>query len=159
MIRGPEGAGQFTEDVYSNVWATDGSCRACTFPLTKGIVAPEPSGAYALKCGSCGTKWSLDGDGEVLDWLPGEGPVQFIAKKLNEKKEPMAAGMLKTRVAQSGRVYVRLPDGTLPIAKTAEDRAAELASTAPIREVADKVAATAKEKILEAQRKAAEMSK
>ena len=157
LIRGPEGAGQFTDDVYSNVWATDGSCRACTFPMTKAVVKPELGEAYALECTACGTKWSLD-DGSVLKWLPGEGIGQTLLKKLNEKKEPMECGILKTRVSQSGRVYVRLPDGTLPIAKTAEDRAAELADGAPIREVAGKVAATAKEKILEAQKKAAAAS-
>ena len=46
----------------------------------------------------------------------------------NKGKEQMDAGLLKTRTAQSGRIYVRLPDGTLKMTKTAEDRAAELAS-------------------------------
>ena len=63
----------------------------------------------------------------MLKWLPAEGPVQFMAKQLNKDKEPVAAGILPTRVSKSGRVYVRLPDGTLKITKTAAERAAELA--------------------------------
>ena len=120
LIRGADGDG---ED--STVWATDGSCRACTFPLGKATVSKEEEG-HAFTCGSCGSKFSLV-DGEPIEWLPGNGPIQFMAKQLNSNKEQIAAGLLKTRVSRAGRVYVRLPDGTLPIAKTAAQRAAELA--------------------------------
>ena len=41
LIRGDEGAGQIDEDVYSDVWATDGACRACSFPMTQAVVAKE----------------------------------------------------------------------------------------------------------------------
>lgn len=126
LIRGEAGAGQFTDDVFSNVYATDGSCRACTFPMTKATIEKEAEGVTML-CPACGTKWNLD-DGSVMKWLPGEGPAQFITQQLNKGKEQMDAGLLKTRTAQSGRIYVRLPDGTLKMTKTAEDRAAELAS-------------------------------
>ena len=121
LIRGEEGAGAFADDV-SDVYCTDGSCRACTFPMVKGTLEGS-----VFKCGSCGSKFNLE-DGEVVDWLPGEGPMGWMSKQLNSKKEPIAAGVLRTRVSQSGRVYVRLPDGTLPITKTAADRASELAA-------------------------------
>lgn len=125
LVRGEAAAGQEGEDEASSVYATDGACRACTFPLVKGALAYE-AGAPTLTCASCGSKYNLD-DGAVLEWLPGNGPVQWGAKMLNQNKEPMAAGLLKTRVSQAGRVYVRLPDGTLAISKDAEARAAELA--------------------------------
>lgn len=97
----------------STCYITDGSCRTCLFPLTNGKVEPE-AGGYSLTCGCCGTKYSLD-TGKVLDFLPGNGPVQFAAKLANRNKEPQDASVLKTRVSQTQRCYVRLPDGTLPI--------------------------------------------
>lgn len=136
LIRGEDGAGAFDGDV-SNVYATDGSCRACTFPMVKGSLEGS-----VVTCGSCGSKFDLE-DGSVVEWLPGQGVMGFMAKQLNSKKEPIDAGILRTRVSQSGRVYVRLPDGTLPITKTAADRAAELA--APL---------TAQEQVKAAQEKA-----
>lgn len=128
LIRGEDGAGAMADD-FSNVYATDGSCRACSFPMVKSSIQKEPTGEYSVTCGNCGSRFSLE-DGNAFEWLPGNGPLQWMAKKLNENKEEMAAGVLKTRVAKSGRVYVRLPDGTLPIQKSAADRAAELAGTA-----------------------------
>ena len=121
LVRGEEGEGE-----ESTVYATDGSCRACQFPMIKGIVAKGEQG-FSITCPTCGSEFSLEQGGEVLKWLPGEGPVQFMAKQLNKDKEPVAAGTLPTRVSKSGRVYVRLPDGTLKITKTAAERAAELA--------------------------------
>lgn len=147
LIRAEEGAGALDGD-FSNVYATDGSCRACTFPNSNCVVAKDaPDGGYSMTCSSCGSKFALE-DGAVMDWLPGNGPVQWMAKKLNENKEQMNAGVLKTRVSQSGRVYVRLPDGTLPISKTAEDRANEFNPFA-------EAPTSAKEKVMEAQKKAA----
>jgi nitrite reductase/ring-hydroxylating ferredoxin subunit len=131
LIRGEEGAGAIDEDSFSNVYATDGSCRACTFPMTKATVETAASSTVntaTLGCPACGAEFSLL-DGSVIKWLPGEGPMQFVTKQLNKNKEPIAAGILPTRVSKSGRIYVRLPDGTLPIAKTAADRADELAGS------------------------------
>lgn len=116
-----------SEGNESTVYATDGSCRSCTAPLfsaTMGYEDDEP----VMTCGACGSKFSLE-DGRVLSWLPGEGPVQWMAAQLNKDKEQVAAGMLQTRVSQAGRIYVRLPDGTLAITKSAADRASELAGT------------------------------
>lgn len=135
LIRGPQGAGAVdSDDDSSNVWATDGSCRACSFPMIKSVVEKEASGEYSMLCPTCGSKWNL-ADGEVIDWLPAANPAQWALKKINEKKEPMAAGILRTRVAQSGRVYVRLPDGTLSITESAADRAAQLAETTPLSQL------------------------
>ena len=143
------GTGAAADD-ESNVHATDGSCRACSFPLTKAVLNTEADGTSSITCGSCGSKFSLtQGEGTVLDWLPGNGPIQWMAKNLNSAKEQLAAGILPTRLSQSGRVYIRLPDGTLPMAKTAADRAAELSGAeqaAPL---------TAQEKVKAAQQKAA----
>lgn len=148
LVRGEEGAGAQSEDDFSNVYATDGSCRACTFPLLKAKVEKEADGGYSMTCGNCGSKFSLD-DGHTTSWLPGEGPVQWMAKQLNSKKEAQDAGVLRTRVTQSGRVYLRLPDGTLAITKTAADRAAELSGAAVPEEQL-----SAKEKVKAAQAKA-----
>ena len=57
-------------------------------------------------------------------------------KAINKDKQPTNVNLLKTRVSQSGRIYVRLPDGTLPITKTASDRAAELSRQSPQEAVA-----------------------
>ena len=53
----------------SVIYATDGTCRTCLFPLTKGEVTPlkdeegyEGEGkedGHALTCGLCGTKYNL----------------------------------------------------------------------------------------------------
>lgn len=109
LVRGAEGSPE-----ESTVYATDGSCRCCLFPLTKGTVDQLPDGSYALSCGLCGTQYSLD-DGQVLDFCPKKNPVQVMAALANEKKGAQNINVLKTRISQAGRVYVRLPDGTLPI--------------------------------------------
>lgn len=145
LIRGEEGAGAVTGDDFSNVYATDGSCRSCTFPMLKSTVAKDDDGEMCITCDACGSKWSLE-DGSTRKWLPGEGPGQWALKKLNDKKEAMDAGILKTRVSQSGRVYVRLPDGTLPISVSAADRADQLSGAAPPQ--------SAQEQVLAAQSKA-----
>jgi len=106
LVRGkkvPEG-----ED--PEVFAVDGSCRICQFPMLKAEVDAEVN---TITCGCCGTKWSLRGRGEVIDFLPGSNPVQWVAKKANEAKGPKELGMLPTRVSKANRVYLRLPDGTL----------------------------------------------
>jgi len=122
LVRGEEGEGE-----NSTVFVTDGSCRTCQFPMIKGEVAKDAQGDFSITCPTCGSQFSLE-DGKVLKWLPGEGPVQFMAKQLNKDKEEAAAGTLPSRVSQSGRIYLRLPDGTLKITKTAAERADELAS-------------------------------
>lgn len=148
LIRVEDGAGAGAfgsdDDDESNVIATDGQCRACSFPLTKSTVTKEADGTWAAECASCGSKFAVE-RGEVIDWLPGGNPVQWMAKQVNSKKEALAQSLLKTRVSKSGRVYLRLPDGTLPIEKSAADRAAELA--APL---------TAQEQVAAAQAKAAQ---
>lgn len=148
LVRGEEGAGGMAGDA-SNVYATDGSCISCTFPMIKSTIAKDgETGDYTMDCPACGSVWSLK-DGSVLKWLPGEGPVQWAAKQLNKEKEERPATLLKTRVAQSGRIYVRLPDGTLAITKSAADRADELSgysSDAPELSAKDKVLAAQKKK-------------
>lgn len=152
LVRGPQGAGAaMGDDDVSNVYATDGSCRACSFPMVKGVVEPTDDGLYKIRCPSCGSKYNLE-TGEVLDWLPGDNPIAWMAKQVNSAKEETPHTALRTRVSQSGRVYVRLPDGTLKITKTAADRADDLASGATT--AAAGVAQSAKERVLAAQSKA-----
>ena len=98
----------------STIYATDGSCRSCLFPMTQSIVEPDGKGSYTIECGLCGSKWNLD-TGEVLGWLPAKGPVQFAAKMANKDKPEQPCTVLKTRISKAGRSYLRLPDGTLPI--------------------------------------------
>tara|TARA_B110001452_G_C15210667_1_gene419936 strand:- start:1001 stop:1687 length:687 start_codon:yes stop_codon:yes gene_type:complete len=121
LVRGEAGEGE-----ESTVYATDGSCRACQFPMIKGVMAKGEEG-FSLTCPTCGSEFNLDKGGEVVKWLPGEGPAQFLAKQLNKDKEEGGASTLPTRVSKSGRIYMRLPDGTLKITKTAAERAEELA--------------------------------
>jgi len=99
------------EDGLNKVYATDGSCRCCLFPMTNGV-AERTSDGVSITCGLCGTKYSLE-DGEVLDFCPKKNPVQWAAAMQNENKGPVPAGILPTRVSKAGRVYLRLPDGTL----------------------------------------------
>mmetsp|Transcript_119215 Transcript_119215/g.210826 ORF Transcript_119215/g.210826 Transcript_119215/m.210826 type:complete len:281 (+) Transcript_119215:64-906(+) len=114
-------AGTEYEDLseQKSVFCLDGNCRVCVFPLFNGEVGREEDGTYSISCGLCGTKYSLE-TGEVIDFLPAKNPVQWIQKNLNGKKDPkeMKAGMLPTRISKSGRVRVRLPDGTLVRGKT-----------------------------------------
>lgn len=120
LVRGDDGDGE-----GSTVYATDGSCRACQFPTTNVKVSKE-TGEMTMECGSCGTKHSLE-TGEPVDWLPGNNPIQWAAQQLNKAKQPEKINLMKTRVSKACRVYVRLPDGTLKAAKTAAQRADELA--------------------------------
>ena len=120
---------------------TDGSCRACSFPMTKAEVVPSDDGsAPSLVCNTCGSSWSL-GDGSVRQWLPGNGPAQFLSKQLNKNKEPERINLLKTRESLSGRIYVRLPDGTLQVTKSAADRAEELSTFASVKAAQEKAKA------------------
>lgn len=116
-----------TGDSPEDVVATDGSCRACTSPVPAFAFEKDSDGITKAICGPCGSEFNMD-DGSVIKWLPGANPVQWAAKQLNKDKEELAASIMRTRVSQSGRIYVRLPDGTLKITKSADDRAAELAA-------------------------------
>lgn len=105
LIRGKKPAA----DEDPEVFAVDGSCRTCQFPMLNAQLDAE---ANTVTCGLCGSSWSLE-DGESVEFLPANNPVQFAAKLANEKKGPQRLGILPTRVSGSGRVYLRLPDGTL----------------------------------------------
>uniref|UniRef100_A0A7S0LNZ6 Rieske domain-containing protein n=1 Tax=Coccolithus braarudii TaxID=221442 RepID=A0A7S0LNZ6_9EUKA len=112
LIRGnpavPEGGDQVEEKVF----AVDGSCRCCQFPMSAGKLGSEPDGSYSFECGLCGTKYSLD-NGEVLEFLPKKNPAQWAAALPNESKGPQKTVVLPARVSKAGKVYLRLPDGTL----------------------------------------------
>ena len=120
------------------MFATDGACRACKFPLTQGVWSGAQAGCdeQTLTCPACGspgaagrrrgggvrvtcsrhglvgTRYSLE-SGEPLDFLPGDNPVRWLAKVANEKNGPQRLAVLPTRVSQSGAVYVRLPENTI----------------------------------------------
>merc|ERR1711953_760424 len=80
-----------------SVFALDGNCRCCLFPMINGKTEKQADGTYAMTCGLCGTQYSLD-SGEVLEFLPANNPVQWASKVANEKKGPQKAGVLPTRV-------------------------------------------------------------
>lgn len=63
---------QESEDEGPRIYAVDGACRSCQFPL---LNAKLDASADTLTCGLCGTSWSLD-KGECIDFLPGSNPVQ-----------------------------------------------------------------------------------
>merc|ERR1711988_436179 len=93
--------------------------------MSKAVITKE-DGLDLLQCDTCGGQWNLS-DGSVHKWFPGNGFGQMAMKALNKDKQPTNVNLLPTRVSQAGRVYVRLPDGTLAITKTAADRAADSA--------------------------------
>ena len=80
--------------------------------MTAATLAAEPDGSYGITCGLCGTKYSLE-DGSVLEFLPKRNPAQWAAALANERKGPQKMVTLPARVSKSGKVYLRLPDGTL----------------------------------------------
>merc|ERR1712085_149866 len=86
----------------SSCYVTDGSCRTCLFPLTQSnveaVTLADGTGSHTMTCGLCATKWDLN-SGEVLDFLPGNGPAQFAAKLANSKKEETPCTVLKTRIS------------------------------------------------------------
>lgn len=108
-----------------SVFAFDGSCRICQFPMFNGKVKKEENGLYSVDCSLCGTKWSLeDGEGieqgDVIDWLPAKNPVQWAQKQLHKEKDQkeFKQGILPVRISKGGMVRLRLPDGTLVKGKT-----------------------------------------
>jgi len=134
LVRGEAQADGGDDDEETNVYATDGACVACQFPMSKADVVKE-DGLELLDCKTCGAQWKLK-DGSVHKWLPGVGLGQMAMKMINKDKEPKNINLLPTRVSRAGRVYVRLPDGTLAITETAADRAAELSGQSPMEAVA-----------------------
>jgi len=100
--------GEEDEPADAGVYAIDGSCRACQFPMTAGKWFPGNN----FGCVTCGTKYNLE-TGEVVDFMPKENPVQWAAAMANGDKPPQTTASLPTRVSRSGNVYVRLPDNTI----------------------------------------------
>lgn len=111
LVRGeprPPREGEEGEEPDAGIFATDGSCRACQFPMTAG--SWESGNKFTCSC--CGTSYDLE-SGEVVEYMPKNNPVQWAAAMANQDKEPQRAAVLPTRVSRSGRVYVRLPDNTI----------------------------------------------
>jgi hypothetical protein len=103
LIRGlPMKEGQDPQE--SSCYVTDGSCRTCLFPMpqanVEAVVDENGEPSHTISCGVCGTKWDLN-SGKVLDFLPGNGPVQFAAKLANSKKEETPCTVLKTRISKA----------------------------------------------------------
>mmetsp|Transcript_33224 Transcript_33224/g.107445 ORF Transcript_33224/g.107445 Transcript_33224/m.107445 type:complete len:233 (+) Transcript_33224:66-764(+) len=108
-LSGAEAAG----DAKDKVFAVDGACRTCQFPLTQAQYAAGGGGnEQTITCGLCGTKYSLE-SGKTVDFLPGDNPIRFAAKLANEKNGPQRLGSLPTRVSKSGNIFIRLPDNTI----------------------------------------------
>lgn len=115
LVRGevaPQTDAAAAQEEEPQLWAVDGSCRSCQFPLISAEYAVEANGVPTLTCKCCGNKYSLE-DGECLEFLPAKNPVQWAAKIANENKGVQSMAVLPTRVSKSGKVYLRLPDGTL----------------------------------------------
>lgn len=111
LVRGEPRApreGEEDEPPDAGVFAIDGSCRQCQFPMTAG----QWESGNTFACGCCGTRISLE-SGEVVEYMPKKNPVQWAAAMANEKKGPQNAAVLPTRVSKAGNVYLRLPDNTI----------------------------------------------
>merc|ERR1719247_3723334 len=103
--------GQEDGQVARTVYAMDGSCRQCKFPMLEGKYSRE-DGVPSVSCPVCGNVTDLS-TGEVTTFLPANNPVQWAAKLANEKDGPQRLAVLPTRVSKAGRLFLRLPDGTL----------------------------------------------
>ena len=111
VVRGEPTAQEGTSEVTETVYAVDGSCRCCQFPMTAGQYS-HADGRDALVCPCCGTRYALD-TGEVLEFMPKSNPIQWATALRVGDKEPQAMASLPTRISKSGRVYLRLPDNTM----------------------------------------------
>jgi len=113
LVRGQKTAGTEGEGAGDKVFAVDGACKTCQFPLTKGEYDAGGGGnPETLRCSCCGTKYNLL-SGETLEFLPGDNPMRWVAKTANEKNGPQRLASLPTRVSQSGNIFLRLPDNTI----------------------------------------------
>lgn len=113
LVRGELTGADAEGDVTDKVFAVDGACRTCQFPLTQAQYAAGGGGnPQTITCGCCGTKYSLE-SGETVDFLPGDNPIRFAAKLANEKKGPQRLASLPTRVSTNGNIFLRLPDNTI----------------------------------------------
>lgn len=113
LVRGEPTASDADAGLTDKVFAIDGACRTCQFPLTQAqYSAASGTDPQAVTCGCCGTKYSLE-TGETIDFLPGNNPVRWVAKQANEKKGPQRLASLPTRISKSGNIFVRLPDNTI----------------------------------------------
>lgn len=111
LVRGEPSVDAESKQVTETVYAVDGSCRCCQFPMTAAQYS-QTGGREELTCGCCGTKYALD-NGEVLEFLPKSNPIQWATALRVGDKEPQRMASLPTRVSKSGRVYLRLPDNTM----------------------------------------------
>lgn len=111
VVRAEPSMDDETKQASETVYAVDGSCRCCQFPMTAASYS-HTNGRDELTCSCCGTKYALD-NGEVLDWLPKSNPIQWATALRVGDVKPSAMASLPTRVSKSGRVYLRLPDNTM----------------------------------------------
>merc|ERR1719231_897173 len=56
LVRGEDDVGKDGE--VTNVYATDGACVACQFPMSKAEITKE-GGRQLLDCKTCGSQWNL----------------------------------------------------------------------------------------------------
>lgn len=111
LVRGEDSVAEGETEPTETVFAIDGSCRTCKFPLTAGELSTM-AGRQVFSCKCCGTTFALD-NGEVLEFLPKKNPLQWATSLRVGGTEPMPTASLPTRISKAGRVYLRLPDNTI----------------------------------------------
>jgi nitrite reductase/ring-hydroxylating ferredoxin subunit len=111
-----KGDAKASENEGTQVFAVDGACRCCRFPLPTATFDTEADGEPTLTCACCGTKYSLK-NGNCIEFMPANNPLQWAAMKLDsgglkDKPEMRQMAIVPTRVTKAGNVFVRVPDGT-----------------------------------------------
>ena len=90
--------------VARTVYAMDGSCRQCKFPMLEGKYSRE-DGVPSVSCPVCGNV--NDEAGEVTTFLPANRCVG--GELANEKDGPQRLAVLPTRVSKAGRLSCACP--------------------------------------------------
>ncbi|KAL2653011.1 hypothetical protein R1flu_021139 [Riccia fluitans] len=91
----------------SLIYTVKANCTSCQFPMIDGKVEVVGEGDdLTIECPLCHTKFSLV-DGDVTEYCPKDGPLQWFIGTIKAKAEPVAAKVYPSRMSNSGRIYVK----------------------------------------------------
>ncbi|KAG6546895.1 hypothetical protein Mapa_011511 [Marchantia paleacea] len=91
----------------SLLYTIKANCTTCQFPMIDGKVELVGEGDdLTIECPLCHSKFSVV-DGDVAEYCPKDGPLQWFVGTLKSKTEPVAAKVYPTRMSNSGRIYVK----------------------------------------------------
>ncbi|KAL3684844.1 hypothetical protein R1sor_002866 [Riccia sorocarpa] len=91
----------------SLIYTVKANCTSCQFPMIDGKVEVVGEGDdLTIECPLCHTKFSMV-DGDVKDFCPKDGALQWVIGTIKERASPVAANVYPTRMSNSGRIYVK----------------------------------------------------